>query len=208
MTAPSARISVVLKDLVARPPKETHISVQEIVETFETRGFSVLLLIFCAPTVLPFSPPGLTTAISLPLLFLAIQMILGLKNPWVPGWLGRKQVRVSALAGVVRRITPWLLRLETVLRPRLLPFSCRAAERVIGLFCLCSALAIALPLPFTNTVPSIGIFLMALGLLERDGVVIQAGMVIAIVGVTLAGTVVFLGKEAAMAAIGAVKGLF
>jgi hypothetical protein len=199
--------SQVLEDLVAAHKGE-YITVQEIVTGLKEMGFGLLLMVFAAPTTLPFSPPGFTAVIATPLAFLAVQLILGFKTPWVPSWLGKKRIKLSSLSSVVRRIAPWLKKLEWFSKPRLLFISSPVGERFVGLACLLCALSVALPIPFTNTVPSIGIFLMALGLLERDGLVIMGGMAVGAAGITITSTIILLGREALTSGFEYIKSLF
>ena len=76
------------------------------------------------------------------------------------------------------RFSPLLARAERLLRPRLLFVTSIAGERVIGGLCLVLALVLALPIPLGNMLPAIAISLMALGVLERDGVWVIGGAVI------------------------------
>ncbi len=192
---PITRASESLRSIVEMH-KEASISVGQIVSGFHQRGFSLLLMIFCAPLIPPFSPPIFTLIIALPLIFLSCQMIFGLRAPWIPSWLGKKTIKTAAFAHVVKKVNPYLEKLERYLKPRFLFLSNHVGEKMIGVCCLLCSLSIATSLPFTNTIPSIAIFLMALGLLERDGLLINAGMVIMVIGLTLTCVILFLGVEA------------
>ena len=49
-----------------------------------------------------------------------------------------------------------------------------------------ASFAIAIPLPFTNAIPALGITIMNLGLLNRDGLTIIIGFFVAIIGTMIA----------------------
>lgn len=69
-------------------------------------------------------------------------------------------------------------------------------SHLIGVFGLIMALTICVPLPLTNTVPSIGIAVMAIGVLSRDGLAVIAGAAVGMVWVViLALALIFLGTE-------------
>ena len=53
------------------------------------------------------------------------------------------------------------------------------------------AMAVMLPLPFTNFVPAMGIAVISLGLLEEDGVTIFVGLLIGLVGLAIVAAVLF-----------------
>ena len=65
----------------------------------------------------------------------------------------------------------------------------------------------ALPIPFSNTLPSIGIVIMSLGMMEKDGLAILGGMMIGIAGVVVTTTIIFFGTEAILAIVEAIKDL-
>jgi hypothetical protein len=51
-----------------------------------------------------------------------------------------------------------------------------SAKVLVGLICLVLAMIIALPIPLGHVAPGTAICLLALGLMERDGVVIGLGL--------------------------------
>jgi hypothetical protein len=59
-------------------------------------------------------------------------------------------------------------------RPRWAAFA--GQERLIGLVCAYLSLILLLPLPFVNAPPAICLALIALGLIQRDGVLIALGL--------------------------------
>ncbi len=67
---------------------------------------------------------------------------------------------------------------------------------MIGILGLFMALSVCVPLPFTNTVPSFGIALMALGVIMRDGLAVIAGAFIGTLWVLIIfSAILFLGVE-------------
>ena len=81
-------------------------------------------------------------------------------------------------SGLVRRVSPLLARAEKLLVPRLLFITGDRGEKVIGAFCLLLAIILALPIPFANMLPAIAISMMALGVLERDGIWVIGGAIV------------------------------
>lgn len=67
------------------------LSIGEIKNMLHERGFGVLLVIAAIPICLPIpAPPGFTTVFSLPLIIFSLQMICGMRSPWLPRWLTGK----------------------------------------------------------------------------------------------------------------------
>ena len=179
------------------------VTLEEVFYSLHERGFGLLLMILVLPNCVPIPvPPGVSTVLSLPLLFLSLQMIWGYEYPWLPSWLKRKKLRRSFLANMISKAAPKLKKIEKILRPRLSIASSQTGEKLIGVFTLMFAVSIAVPLPLTNFLPGIGILIMSLGLLSRDGVVILIGAFIGIAGCLFTIAILLLGFQAVSSILG------
>ena len=185
------------------------ISVADVTGAFHERGFGVLLLIFALPMALPLPvPPGINIMLASPLLFLTAQQILGRHRVWFPVWLNQKEIKVKTLNGFLDKAIPFLRKLEILTQPRLTFLTQSLAQKVTGLLGLIMALTVCIPLPLTNTVPSFGIAVMALGVLTRDGVAVLTGALIGTLWVVLlAGALILFGIEGIEVLKDAIKGL-
>lgn len=167
--------------------KNELITVGEIKNALHERGFGILMAIAAIPICLPIpAPPGYTTLFSLPLFIFSLQMIFGMRAPWLPAWLERKSIQKSTLEKILTKAQPWLKKIETYMQPRMTYISVSTWERFIGVFAFVFAVSIALPIPLTNFLPGWGILIMSLGLLNRDGLTILVGMLIGTVGIGIA----------------------
>ncbi|MCO6435142.1 exopolysaccharide biosynthesis protein, partial [Nitrosomonas nitrosa] len=136
------------------------------------------------PICLPIPvPPGYTTFFSIPLFIFSVQMIWGMKSPWLPEWIGKKEISRKSLEKMIEKATPWLRKIESYLHPRLTYISVHAWERIIGIFAFIFTISISLPIPLTNFPPGWGILIMSLGLLNKDGLTIIVGMIVGTIGV-------------------------
>jgi hypothetical protein len=193
-------VSSALKRLV-RPQKKRTITMDELAEALKDRGIAFLLMVLVIPTMAPIAPPGFSMTLSIPQFFLAFQMAFGFKRLWLPGWIGRRELKVSSLRFVIHKALPLILWLERRLKPRVLNMSSRAGEQMIGWISVICCMSVLAPIPFSNSVPSLGMTLMTLGLLERDGVVIMAGIWVAWLGLGITTSMIFLGTEAVTASL-------
>ncbi|MDO9219084.1 MAG: exopolysaccharide biosynthesis protein, partial [Lacisediminimonas sp.] len=64
-------------------------------------------------------------------------------------------------------------------------------EYVVGLMCLVLAVVLALPIPLGNMLPALGIAMLALGILERDGYWVAAGLAVGAGALVFVSGVVF-----------------
>ncbi|MBI1326680.1 MAG: exopolysaccharide biosynthesis protein [Alphaproteobacteria bacterium] len=179
--------------------KEAHVSVQAILDSMQEASFALLLMLVAAPMALPLPALGIAQVFSVPLLLLSAQLAYGRHTPWLPDWLGQKTVTRERLVQVIDGLVPYLEKLERMIRPRLRGCSSVLGIRLFGAFCSLCSISVAIPLPFTNTVPSIGIVLICAGLMERDGLVMLSGVVVGCAGLMITTAVILLGTEAIQA---------
>lgn len=172
------------------------ISIFEILRILREGSFGIVLIVFSVPTVLPI--PGIGAFLSIPALFVSLQLIMGRNYLWLPKWVGRKKIAMKSMKKIVDNSIPYLRKAEFFLHPRGFFLSGKIGHAICGIICFLCAVSVAIPFPLTNTIPSIGIIIIALGLLERDGLAIIAGMLVAIFGIAVATTVIYLGTEGAM----------
>lgn len=192
---PGRKFSAILTDIAGDETLD-RVSVADLLGAMGDRAFGPLLFVFALPNVLP-SPPGTSGLLGIPLIFLAVQLMLG-RKPWLPGIIAARSMSREGFAGIINRATPWLAKAERMLRPRLGILVHPPAEYLIGGLVLLLALVLALPIPFVNATPAFTICLLALGILERDGVWVLAGAAMAVVSLVLA---VLLGYTVIVAAL-------
>ena len=138
------------------------------------RAIAALLFIFAFPNILP-TPPGLAAVLGLPLIYLSSQLMLA-RQPWLPGFIANRSMTIETFRTIVARATPVLNRAERMLRQRWWPLVSPGAERVLGFVCLMLAVLLSLPIPLGNLLPSAAICVIALALLERDGLWVVIGL--------------------------------
>lgn len=185
---PKRHLSEVLAEIAADTSREA-ITVTEIVRILEGRARAALILLFAAPNVLP-APPGISSVLGLPLLYLTTQLMLG-RMPWLPKVIGNRGLPIATFASLVDRAEPILTRAERLLRPRWSPVVSGTGERLLGLMCLALALVLTLPVPLGNMLPAFAICIIALGVLERDGLWASVGVAVGIGALALSATVIW-----------------
>lgn len=161
------------------------------------RAFGMLLFIATLPAFIPIPIGG---AVSGPLVVLiGAQLLVGLRRPWLPRFLAERGPHRHALARFERRVSPWLARLEKVVRPRLPQLlDHRAATMLTGLLLVLLGLLLSLPIPLTNFLFGGLLLLYALALLERDGALMLVAWTTGVIAIAVFG--VLSGNLAGMAA--------
>lgn len=188
-------LSVVLFRL-AHEGDSDRVSIGNLLAALGDRAIGALMFVFAAPNVVP-APPGLSGILGAPLVFLAAQLMLGMK-PWLPGVITRRSIARNDLQTLVRRLSPWLARAEKLLRPRWSVLTRPPFEYAVGLLCFVLAVVIVLPIPLGNILPALALSMLALGVLERDGLWVIAGTATAAFALTVVSGVLWAMVQAAL----------
>ena len=154
----------------------TGLTIHQVRDQLDERGFGLMILILAIPCLVP-ALYGVPQIVGVPILLLALQIVVGRQEPWLPRPILRRRVSKAWLDRMADFAAKRMLWFERVSRPRLKLFACGAGERVAGVLMVVATLTIIVP--FTNTVPSVALTLMAVGLIERDGAFVLLGEAVA-----------------------------
>jgi hypothetical protein len=180
------RTSEILRGIIENNPQD-QITVEQIVAGLGTTSFGTSLMVFSIPEVVPIPIPGLSAVVALPTGIISAQMLLGNGEVRLPKALLKRSIPRKAFAGAVKAIMPFLERAEKSVRPRWNWATTPLAKRLLGGLIFILAGVIALPIPITNMPPAIAIFIIALGLVERDGKLISLGIALGLASIALIG---------------------
>ncbi len=182
----TAFVSEILEK-VGQKQKGGKTKISELMEDFHENGILLAMIFFSLPVAIPLPyPPGFTTVMGIPLMILSIQMLLGNKKVSLPQKINDYELKNSTLRAISDKVVPRLVSVEKYVKPRFSFAKSVYCEQFIGFISLLAAFSVALPIPLTNAIPALGIAVMALGLLNRDGLVIIVGFFITVIGLLVA----------------------
>ncbi|NLF17197.1 MAG: exopolysaccharide biosynthesis protein [Lentisphaerae bacterium] len=142
-------------------------------------GLLLFAMILTLVFMIPVSIPGVSTVFGAAILLIGICRLFG-QNLWLPRRLAERLLPAERLRAALCQGRTWLRRLERISRPHRLHRL--AGGGLVGLGnnagMILGAVLLMAPfglIPFSNTLPALALLLLALGLLQRDGVCILLG---------------------------------
>lgn len=171
------RLSGTLARVSASLPPDS-VSLRELLALMGEEGLLLACVFLSLPFMLPVSIPGVSTVFGLAIILIAIGVTLN-RVPWLPRRVLDRPLPTPQLRQAFARGERIVARVERLVRPRWLAVTGSAAVNVVhGLALILAGVLLILPLglvPFSNTLPALAAMLLALGLLERDGVFVALG---------------------------------
>lgn len=175
------RFSQDIKSLLERLAEQP-LTLRDILTETSERGFSLVIGLLVLPFLFPM-PPGLTGPLGGGCLLLAVQMALGRRQPWLPKPVAEFKFPHWFILQLLKNLERITGLLEKVARPRLRQLAENPQIwRLNGICIAWLAVLLISPIPFTNPIPTVGILLLVVAILEADGVLMcfSYGLTVAI----------------------------
>ncbi len=168
----SQEIKALLEQLAHQPLTLAHV----LNETAE-RGFGLVIGLLVLPFLFPM-PPGVSTVLGSACLLLALQMTVGRKSPWLPRRVAQFQFPSFLARQVLSNLKRVTRLTERFVRPRFARLANSPAVWQVNGACISwLTLLLMSPVPMTNPLPTVGILIFVVAMLEADGVMMVAGYV-------------------------------
>lgn len=182
-----------IKDVVDNN-KADRISIQDLINSMDGVGFGLTFIFFAFFVFIPLPPP-VPSIVAVPMIFFSLQMIIGYSSPKLPKIFARWTIKRSILEIVVRKSSPYIYKIEQILRPRLLFMTSPIIERIIGLFLMIFSSFVLIPVPFSNLIPAFAILLTSFGMMSKDGLFIILGIITGVIGSIVSVFAITIGVE-------------
>lgn len=149
------------------------VSVEAVLASVGRRSFGPVLLVVGLATLAPLigDIPGVPTLMATIVVITSVQLLLGRRYFWLPGWILRRSVSGRKM----NKALEWSRRparfIDRFLSRRLVMFAEGPAEYLIAILCLMIALAMPLMevVPFSANGAGLALTAFGLALIMRDG---------------------------------------
>jgi hypothetical protein len=188
-----SHLSSDLETLHARM-KDKALTLAEVKQALKGRGSAMLLILLALPFCFV-AIPGLSMPFGIAVCLIGVCLAIG-REPWLPRFIMHRRLSTVRSAQLLTAAIKVARQLEKFVRPRLAYLHAGPGMlRLIGLGIVIAGLGLMLPLPipFSNSIPAWAVVLLAIGMMEKDGLCVLLGHL------TAMGTWVFIGLTSAFA---------
>lgn len=193
-------LSLALKQTVASIQGDS-VTLQQLLTHIGEQGLLFFCTVLTIPFLLPVSIPGVSTVFGLVIIFIGVSVTLN-RTLWLPDRLLNHQLSSDQVVPMMEKGIQFFSRLESWMKTRLHSLTGSVLiNRINGLSLTTGGILLLFPLsfiPFSNTLPALSVLLLALGMLQRDGIFILAGYLALLLTILYFGglaLLVFLGGQ-------------
>jgi hypothetical protein len=168
----------------------------DIIDIVSKYSQFTLIAIAVFPLILPIPyPPGIPTMLSIPVFVFILNALVGRKIVKIPEKVRKLSFKIDSLKAVVVKSTIIVTILAKISRGGRQGWIIDTQmTKIHAFFMLIMCTLIALPFPGTNYLPSISIFIIAIGVVLTDGILVGIGYFIGLSGILLVTMIVIFGK--------------
>ena len=159
-----------------------------LTDLIDEKSFALILMLLLFPSAIPIPTGGVTHVLELIAVLVALQLVVGRRELWLPRRVREhelgKVVTGKAVPAIIRRVR-WF---ERWTRPRLAGLLDRRITRsVLGVFVLLFVVGALFAPPFSglDTLPSLGVVIVCLGIIFSDVVIVTLGIAAGTAGIAL-----------------------
>ena len=187
---------IILRNISYKEHGVWRVKFGDILDIISKYSQFMLIAIAVFPLILPIPyPPGMPTMLSIPVFIFILNALVGRKIIKIPEKVRKLSFKIDSLKMVVVKSTIIVTILAKISRGgRLKWIIDPQMTKIHAFFMLIMCTLIALPFPGTNYLPSISIFVISLGVVLTDGILVGIGYFIGLSGILLVTMIVIFGK--------------
>ena len=151
------------------------ISIHELINAFSSNTFPITFLILAIPSALPIPAVGYSTPFGLAILLIAMQFIFRRKALCIPKFIQRYEIPTS----IVKKALSPILLIMGFLEKNFPQQKRNLSHKLPVILIALLSIIMAIPIPFTNTIPAIGISLLAIAMIHNNRNILHIASAIA-----------------------------
>lgn len=165
------------------------LTVRQIIALLGDQSHSFVILVFCVLNMLP-GPPGYGGTIACAIIAFAVAMIVG-RPPALPRFISDRRLSPRLASRMVQQLRWFSKLVARFSAPRVEFLAAERGRMAVGFSILVLSIPMVIPIPLINAVPNVGIAVICLSRINRDGAGMIVGAIIGLIGLTIAGLLIW-----------------
>ena len=159
------------------------VSVGRLFKLLDRRSNYIITFVSFWLILLPLPlPPGFTTILALPSIFITMQMCYKHDRIWIPKFISQIHIKKSIIKTIDSISRKYLCFIEKLTRKRMVILVSPKLQKIYDIILLIFALSSAVPVPFLCMIPAVGGILLSAGLIVKDGLITTISLFIGSIG--------------------------
>ena len=167
-------------------------SIGELTSAVGDKGFGLLLMILSLPSALPVPAPGYSIPFGVAMALIAVQIFIGREHLSLPKKVNSIRIPAKLASKMVGSGAKFLRKIETLIKPRQQWMHSQAGHATLAVVIFIMATFMMIPIPGTNTMPAMAIFIIGVSMAEEDGLIAIGAVLAAILAATISGIILYL----------------
>ena len=171
-------VTDILDQVIETAQAET-VTLRQVIERIGNASFAPILLLPALAVATPLSGiPLFSSLMGVVICLVATQMLIRRQHVWLPNWVLHREMKGDVVRKAFHKLYPAARWIDAKTGSRFRIFAHRPLVFIPQLVCVCSgALMPVLEfVPFSSSVMGVGVALLSLGMLTRDGIIIVFGL--------------------------------
>lgn len=166
-------------------------SIGELMEDVGDKGFGLLLMILSLPSAIPVPAVGYSTPFGVCMVIIAAQIFIGRTQVQLPKRLKKIRIPLKLVQNITGFAHRFLKKTEKLIKPRHLWIHSRLGHSILSVTIIALAVFMIFPVPGTNTLPAMAIFVIGISIAEEDGLIALAAMLLSVLAAAFSGWLVY-----------------
>ncbi|KKB13348.1 hypothetical protein VE25_02515 [Devosia geojensis] len=168
--------------LISQGP-DPRLTCYKVIDIVGPRSHILAILIFSVLNLLP-GPPGYSVVIGLAIMAFSIMLFLRMPiRLWT--FVGERRLPLRLLLKLLEFFSGFTRVVSKFSKPRATSLTSQRILPAIALLGFVLGVAMLVPIPFTNTLPSLGLAIVCVGILNRDGIAVLIGGIVGLIGLVV-----------------------
>jgi len=161
--------------------KDNGIKLSELIKLLGVKSFGVLLIFLSLPSALPIPAPGYSTPFGIAIALIGIQLFIGRHALKLPKKIESIHFSPRICKNILDTTITFLKRTELLVKPRTYDINEKYFKPFLPIILICLSLLMILPIPLTNTLPAMAVFLFGISISENDDLMIILSFLLSLI---------------------------